>query len=179
MEPVRRFETPPGHQGQVDFADFRLPWGKRHALIVVLGYSRRMWLRFYERQTMPVVMIQERLDANDVPVGVHEFSSSLTGLYRLSSGATALFHHDAMLEGEPGRGTITADIYLTVIAPDRKPACVEGPVPHFKAMRAIHTVVRDTVFLLDRRLDEAEEGLESWVRMYRIDTSGCTWLDMD
>ena len=56
VEPVQRFETPPGHQGQVDFADFRLPWGKRHALIVVLGYSRRMWLRFYERQTMPVVM---------------------------------------------------------------------------------------------------------------------------
>ena len=40
----------------MDFADFRLPWGKRHALIVVLGYSRRMWLRFYECQTMPVVM---------------------------------------------------------------------------------------------------------------------------
>ena len=40
----------------MDFADFRLPWGKRHALIVVLGYSRRMWLRFYERQTMPVVI---------------------------------------------------------------------------------------------------------------------------
>ncbi len=56
MQPVQRFETPPGHQGQVDFADFRLPWGKRHALIVVLGYSRRMWLRFYERQTMAVVM---------------------------------------------------------------------------------------------------------------------------
>ena len=56
VEPVRRFETPPGHQGQVDFAAFRLPWGERHALIVVLGYSRRMWLRFYERQTMPVVM---------------------------------------------------------------------------------------------------------------------------
>ena len=104
--------------------------------------------------------IQERVDANDVPVGVHEVSSSLTGLYRLSGGGTALFHHDAMLEGEPGRGTITADIYLTVIAPDRKTACVDGLVPHFKAMRAIHTVVRDTAFLLDRRLDEAEERLE-------------------
>ena len=56
VEPVQRFETPPGHQGQVDFADFRLPWGRRHALIVVLGYSRLMWMRFYERQTMPVVM---------------------------------------------------------------------------------------------------------------------------
>ncbi len=55
-EPARRFETPPGHQGQVDFADFRLPWGRRHALVVVLGYSRLMWLGYYERQTMRVVM---------------------------------------------------------------------------------------------------------------------------
>ena len=53
---MQRFETPPGHQGQVDFAEFRLPWGKRHALIVVLGYSRYMWLQYYERQTMTVVM---------------------------------------------------------------------------------------------------------------------------
>ncbi len=55
-EPVRRFETGPGVQGQVDFAEFRLPWGKRHALMVVLGYSRLMWVRFYDGQTMPVVM---------------------------------------------------------------------------------------------------------------------------
>ena len=55
-EPVQRFETAPGHQPSVDFADFRLPWGKRYALIVVPGYSRLMWFRYYERQTMPVVM---------------------------------------------------------------------------------------------------------------------------
>ena len=55
-EPVRRSETSPGHQGQVDFAQFRLPWGQRHALIVVLGYSRLMWLQYYERQTMAVLM---------------------------------------------------------------------------------------------------------------------------
>ncbi|MCY3808497.1 MAG: IS21 family transposase [Gemmatimonadetes bacterium] len=55
-EPPVRFETPPGHQGQVDFAEFPLPWGRRHALMVVLGYSRRLWLRFYERQTMGVVI---------------------------------------------------------------------------------------------------------------------------
>ena len=56
VEPPVRFETPPGHQGQVDFAEVRLPWGRRHALMVVLWYSRRMWLRFYERQTMGVVI---------------------------------------------------------------------------------------------------------------------------
>ena len=53
--PPVRFETPAGHQGQVDFGKFRLPWGSRHALLVVLGYSRLLWLRFYSRQTMPVL----------------------------------------------------------------------------------------------------------------------------
>ena len=33
--PARRFETPPGHQGQVDFGTFRTPWGRRHALVVL------------------------------------------------------------------------------------------------------------------------------------------------
>jgi transposase len=55
-EPVVRFETPPGHQAQVDFATVRFPWGTRHALLVVLGYSRLLWLRFYPRQTMATVM---------------------------------------------------------------------------------------------------------------------------
>jgi transposase len=55
-EPVVRFETPPGHQAQVDFAEFRFPWGKRYALLVVLGYSRLLWLRFYLRQTLTTVM---------------------------------------------------------------------------------------------------------------------------
>ena len=43
-------------RGDVCVGGFRLPWGRRHALMVVLGYSRRMWLRFYERQTMGVVI---------------------------------------------------------------------------------------------------------------------------
>ena len=50
--PVVRFETPPGYQGQVDFGTFTLPWGRRHALLVVLGYSRLLWLHFVPRQTM-------------------------------------------------------------------------------------------------------------------------------
>jgi transposase len=55
-DPVVRFETPAGLQAQVDFAEFRLPWGKRFALLVVLGYSRLLWLQFYPRQTMTVLM---------------------------------------------------------------------------------------------------------------------------
>jgi transposase len=54
-DPVIRFETPPGLQAQVDFAEFHLPWGKRFALLVVLGYSRVLWFRFYPRQTLSVL----------------------------------------------------------------------------------------------------------------------------
>ena len=55
VEPVVRFETPAGRQGQVDFGTFTLPWGRRHALVVVLSHSRLLWLRFYRRQTMAVL----------------------------------------------------------------------------------------------------------------------------
>lgn len=54
-EAVKRFETPAGFQGQVDFATFNLPWGRRYALVVVLGYSRLLWLQFFARQTMQVL----------------------------------------------------------------------------------------------------------------------------
>ena len=51
-EPIVRFETPAGRQAQVDFAEFHFPWGKRYALLVVLGYSRLLWCRFGLRQDM-------------------------------------------------------------------------------------------------------------------------------
>ena len=55
-EPIVRFETPAGFQGQVDFGTFTLPWGRRYALLVVLGYSRLLWLKFYRRQTMETLI---------------------------------------------------------------------------------------------------------------------------
>jgi transposase len=55
-DPIVRFETPPGHQAQVDFAEVRFPWGRRFVFLVVLGYSRLLWLQFYPRQTMQTVM---------------------------------------------------------------------------------------------------------------------------
>jgi transposase len=51
-EPVVRFETPAGHQAQVDFAHCKLPWGVRYALLVVLGYSRLLWVQFFPRQDL-------------------------------------------------------------------------------------------------------------------------------
>jgi transposase len=55
-ERVIRFETPAGRQAQVDFARFTFPWGVRYALLVVLGYSRLLWCRFYPRQDMATLI---------------------------------------------------------------------------------------------------------------------------
>jgi transposase len=55
-EPVVRYETEPGVQAQVDFAHCRMPWGVRYALVVVLGHSRLLWVRFYPRQDLKVLL---------------------------------------------------------------------------------------------------------------------------
>lgn len=56
-EPPIRFETEPGQQAQVDWAHCRLPWGVRYALVVVLGYSRVLWVQFYPRQDLAHLLL--------------------------------------------------------------------------------------------------------------------------
>jgi hypothetical protein len=52
--PVGRFEILPGHQAQVDFAEFRFLWGKRSALLVVLGDSWLLWPQPFPATTFAV-----------------------------------------------------------------------------------------------------------------------------
>ena len=59
----RRFETPPGRQAQVDFAEFRVEFDEEPGVIrriwlfsLVLGHSRRLWGRFCAAQDLPTVL---------------------------------------------------------------------------------------------------------------------------
>jgi transposase len=58
-----RFETLPGEQAQVDFAQFRVSFTEEPGAVhivwlfsIVLGYSRLIWGRFAHRQTMQTVL---------------------------------------------------------------------------------------------------------------------------
>jgi transposase len=58
-----RFETLPGEQAQVDFAQFRVRFTDEPDVVhivwlfsMVLGYSRLLWARFAHRQTMQTVL---------------------------------------------------------------------------------------------------------------------------
>lgn len=56
-----RFETEPGHQAQVDWGDFKIqePLGTTsmvHAFVMLLGYSRAMFVEFVDRCTLETFM---------------------------------------------------------------------------------------------------------------------------
>jgi hypothetical protein len=58
-----RFETPPGDQAQVDFAQFQVAFADEPGVTrivwlfsLVLGYSRRLWARFVLHQDLQTVL---------------------------------------------------------------------------------------------------------------------------
>lgn len=54
--PELRFEVTPGEQAQVDFATFQTPFGTVYALLVVLSWSRTLWVRFNFHQDQLTVL---------------------------------------------------------------------------------------------------------------------------
>ncbi len=123
---------------------------------------------------------QERIDrVGDESITFNErmeMLSVLHGIYRMSGGSTALIHHDMSVKGKPPMVDFLSSIYVSVLSSDRTTACVDGPVHFSNEMRVVHTVAGDTLYLLDRALNENEDGIKTWIRRYRIDTSGCDWL---
>ncbi len=102
--------------------------------------------------------------------------STLGGVHRMPDRSTWLIHNDYGFTGEPPVIEFNADVYVSVLSPDRTSACVDGQLPFANELRAVHTASRDTVFLLDRTLSTAGDTMRSWIRTYRVNTAECDWL---
>lgn len=124
---------------------------------------------------------QERIDDPSPQVSFKdrmEMLSTLEGLYRMPDGSTVAIHHDGLIDGEPPMIEFLAEVYLTVLSPDRRTACVDGRVPFANQLRTQLVAARDTLFLLDRTLTVVGDTMKSWIRVYEIDTSMCDWLQV-
>ena len=122
---------------------------------------------------------QQRIDRRDESVSFRdriEMLSTLYGVYRMSDRSTLLIHQDNSITGEPPLVEFVSDIHVSVLSPDRTAVCADGPLTFANQMQVVHTVARDTVFLLDRTLVGTGDAMQSWVRSYRIDTTQCDWL---
>ena len=108
-----------------------------------------------------------------------EMLSALDLIYRTASGHLVLMHDDYSFTGEQPLIEFIADIYVSVLSPDRKRLCADGPVRFANQLQAAYTVARDTLFLLDRTLDDPSGDMTSWIRIYSIDTPDCDWLPVE
>ena len=123
--------------------------------------------------------VQERIDDPSDQVSFKErmeMLSTLEGLYRMPDGSTVAVHHDGIIDGEPPMVEFLAEVYVTVLSPDRRTACVDGAVQFANQLRTQIAAARDTLFLLDRTLTALGDTMKSWIRVYEIDTSPCGWL---
>ena len=119
---------------------------------------------------------RERIDVDLLPFReVLESSSHLRQLFARPGGGFVFTHHDqTALRMEP-MPVLTAKVWVGVLSPDLSQACVDTLVPRDFEIRPMETFRGDTLFVLDRRIDDSEK-LQTWILMYLVSDEGWEWL---
>ncbi len=120
--------------------------------------------------------LRERIDIERIPFRERlENSSQLRQLFPRPGGGFLFTHHDqTALKMEP-MPVLTAKVWVGVLSPDLDRACVDAPVPRDFDIRPMETLRGDTLFVLDRRIADAEQ-LQTWILMYLVSDAECDWL---
>ena len=98
LELERRFEVSPGEQAQVDFATFKTDFGVVYAMLVVLSWSRYLWVRFFCHQDQLTVLAglhQAFVSFGGVPATAL-FDRMKTAVARTESDGKAVFNEEML-----------------------------------------------------------------------------------
>lgn len=123
--------------------------------------------------------LRERIDIERIPGRQQlEGSSQLRQLFPRPGGGFLFTHHDqTALRMEP-MPVLTAKTWVGILSPDLSQACVDTLVPRDFDIRPMETFRGDTLFVLDRRIDDSEE-LQTWILMFLVSDEQCDWLSAE
>lgn len=102
--------------------------------------------------------------------------SQLEALHRLPDGRVALVHGDISLTGGWPAGTMTGVLYLSILSPDRKEACIDLRVPASGDIRPRIGFRGDTLAVIDRVL--TGEDMDTWVKLFPLDAHSCDAISL-
>jgi len=93
-----RFEVRPGEQAQADFATFKTTFGTIYAFLVVLSWSRYLWVRFYHHQDQLSVLdgLQRAFVAFGGVPGSVLFDRMKTAVDRTGPNGQAVFNAEML-----------------------------------------------------------------------------------
>ncbi len=130
------------------------------------------------RQGVPADL-REQIDIEHMPFReVLENNSRLRQLRARPGGGFHFTHHDQTVLAMEAMPVLTAKVWVGILSPDLSSACVDTQVPHDFEIRPMETFRGDTLFVLDRRIDEGEK-LQTWILMFLVSEEGCDWLSTD
>ena len=130
------------------------------------------------RQGVPADL-RERIDIERIGFrAILENSSRLRQLAARPGGGFLFTHHDQRaLKMEP-MPVLTARVWVGILSPDLDRACVDAPVPRDFEIRPMEAFRGDTLFVLDRRINDGER-LQTWILMYLVSEEPCDWLSTE
>ena len=123
--------------------------------------------------------LRERIDIERVSFRERlENSSRLRQLFTRPDGGFVFTHHDqTALQMEP-MPVLTAKVWVGILSPDLNQACVDAPVPRDFEIRPMETFRGDTLFVLERRINDTDK-LQTWMQMYLVSDEKCDWLSTE
>lgn len=158
------------------------PWADS----ALVGFAAAPWLVVVDRggavRDSVAIPVQRRRgipdgivrEMNGPGFDVRKLFRSLSGLYGLSRTADGHFvavHIDPELHSG---NRITGRLFVSLISPDRRRACVDREIPVSQVSQPIVALQGDTVYVVEQQMN-GETG-STTVTSYQVTPQGCDWI---